>query len=213
MNNHRENQILEFEEVEPLEFDQIRSQGSTLNHTDFNPLIFTQRKTNSELILTGNLDELKIFQIENKQLKFVTAHKLEFPVIGSNFKRIISEDTIHIFFIKSSIPMTHKHSEFFKQHDINLGSSLLAFEFRFGVNQPERIKPNFLGELLFDTKFTLDFKIEHFFNEQKTLSSRKTFLVQKPPRPPQTELGQGEVYLAELRSSSHSHRIHLIKIF
>ena len=107
-----------------------------------------QSRVDSKLFIVQSGQSHKIYKVAKNRVEFVSSHMVDFPVYGTYKTSQRSEDRIREFFWKKRMKKISKNLEFFEREGIDWEtSSWLVFEYSYGVDQPEIIRPRFLGEL------------------------------------------------------------------
>ena len=161
-----------------LIFKKLQKNNKKSNQTFFRPVPVIQRAANTKFFILPSNNGHQLFQVKDRQIQYISSHRVDFPVYGRNYYRITSENHCRYFFRKDKLERSQKHQEFFEEHKIDwVNSSCLVFEYSYGIGQSEIIMPVFLGELRNNIGMYLKSYVCDIFDHQKPLFNKSLCLL------------------------------------
>ena len=103
----------------------------------------------SAIILVGDLNEYKVYQVKDNKIQFISTHRYEIPIDGEPRKELTANNSITYVFKKLRLQKTEKNVKFFSENEIEWDDepSSLLFRFEFAIGAQKLIKPQFIGEI------------------------------------------------------------------
>ena len=192
----------------PLKFGRVHSPETKFHQVDTELVLIRQKSSKRKLVLAQYQNELKIYEIKNKKIQFVSEHKIDFPPDIAIKRRIVTETRIRYFVKIQLIDLNDPQQvESFQEPGIDLRdlsySETLVFECRFDLEQCGVIRPVFLGKLGDGkwNRFTETVMTIFEGNGGNWLNNRDLWLVKefKSPYLGKNQIGEGDyIYLASL---------------
>ena len=129
------------------------------SHTNGN-IIVVESKTTSQI---------HILQIREEGIVLASKHTINIPIDGI-FKRKINNSVIIYQFPKDLVEKTKKSLKFFEEKKIDWKTpSHLVFSFKYGIDRPEVIEPDYLGEQKNELSGYKEIELGNIFDRHKPL--------------------------------------------